>query len=162
MSSSSLESSQVTSEDSSVNLSSVNRPETNPPQANFPHAKPLLGRSLAELTDWVQQQGQPAYRGKQLHQWIYQQGARSIADISVFSKQWRSALANSGLANGEIGRSTLHYRSEAPDGTVKFLLRLSDGQIVEAVGIPTSKTGGIRDQGEWGEGEIKHVPAEIV
>ena len=26
---------------------------------------PLLGASLAELTEWVQQQGQPAYRGKQ-------------------------------------------------------------------------------------------------
>ncbi len=128
---------------------------------NLPQHKPLLGRSLAELTDWVQQQGQPAYRGKQLHQWIYQQGARSIADVSVFPKQWRSDLANSGLAGVEIGRSTLHYRSEAPDGTVKFLLKLADGQIVEAVGIPTSKRGGAREAGEWGEGEVRHIPAEI-
>lgn len=97
-------------------------------------SSPLLGQSLAELTAWVQQQGQPAYRGKQLHQWIYQQGARSLAEISVFPKQWRSELAEF-----PIGRSTLHYRSEAPDGTVKFLLRLADGQIVETVGIPTFK-----------------------
>ena len=40
---------------------------------------PLLGASLAELTEWVQQQGQPAYRGQQLHQWIYQKGARSLS-----------------------------------------------------------------------------------
>ncbi|MDX2212531.1 MAG: 23S rRNA (adenine(2503)-C(2))-methyltransferase RlmN [Oculatellaceae cyanobacterium bins.114] len=97
-------------------------------------AKPLLGLSLAELTEWVQQQGQPAYRGKQLHQWIYQQGARSLTDISVFSKQWRSQVAEVA-----IGRSQLHYRSAAPDGTVKFLLRLEDGQIIETVGIPTEK-----------------------
>lgn len=97
-------------------------------------SRPLLGRSLAELTEWVQQQGQPAYRGKQLHQWIYQQGARSLAEISVFSKQWRSQMEH--IA---VGRSQLHYRSEAPDGTVKFLLRLSDGQIIETVGIPTAK-----------------------
>ncbi|WP_317134384.1 hypothetical protein [Leptolyngbya sp. 7M] len=45
-------------------------------------AKPLLGQSLADLTTWVQQQGQPAYRGKQLHQWIYQQGVRHLSDIS--------------------------------------------------------------------------------
>jgi 23S rRNA (adenine2503-C2)-methyltransferase len=95
---------------------------------------PLLGLSLAELTAWMQQQQQPAYRGKQLHQWIYQQGARSIADISVFSKQWRSTVADVSM-----GRSTLHYRSQAPDGTVKFLLRLDDGQIIETVGIPTAK-----------------------
>lgn len=95
---------------------------------------PLLGQSLTDLTDWVQQHGQPAYRGKQLYQWIYQQGARSFNDISVFSKQWRAERADT-----PIGRSTLHYRSVAPDGTVKYLLRLSDGQIIETVGIPTFK-----------------------
>ncbi|MFM7427982.1 MAG: 23S rRNA (adenine(2503)-C(2))-methyltransferase RlmN [Elainella sp.] len=93
---------------------------------------PLLGQSLADLTAWVQQQGQPAYRGKQLYQWLYQQGARSLSEISVFPKQWRSELAEF-----PIGRSTLHYRAEAPDGTVKFLLKLADGQVVETVGIPT-------------------------
>lgn len=93
---------------------------------------PLLGQSLTELTTWVQQQGQPAYRGKQLYQWLYQQGARSLGDISVFPKQWRQEMAAF-----PVGRAELHYRSEAPDGTVKFLLRLADGQIVETVGIPT-------------------------
>lgn len=96
--------------------------------------KPLLGASLAELTTWVQQQQQPSYRGQQLHQWIYQKGVRSLADISVFPKQWRTQIAEV-----PVGRSTLHYRAAAPDGTVKFLLRLADGQIVETVGIPTEK-----------------------
>lgn len=95
---------------------------------------PLLGASVAELTAWVQQQGQPAYRGKQLHDWIYHKGVRSLADISVFSKQWRATVADV-----PIGRSTIHYRSVAPDGTVKYLLQLSDGQIVETVGIPSDK-----------------------
>jgi 23S rRNA (adenine2503-C2)-methyltransferase len=98
--------------------------------------RPLLGQSLAELTDWVQQQGQPAYRGKQLYQWIYQQGARSLDQISVFSKQWRTQVSEV-----PVGRSVLHYRSAAADGTVKFLLRLADGQIIETVGIPTFKPG---------------------
>jgi 23S rRNA (adenine2503-C2)-methyltransferase len=94
---------------------------------------PLLGQSLDQLTAWVQEQGQPGYRGKQLHQWIYQQGARSLMDISVFPKPWRAEMADA-----PIGRSTLHYRAQAPDGTVKYLLRLSDGQIIETVGIPTA------------------------
>jgi 23S rRNA (adenine2503-C2)-methyltransferase len=93
---------------------------------------PLLGASLAELSTWVQQQGQPAYRAKQLHEWIYDKGVRSLADISVFSKQWRQEVAEV-----PIGRSILHYRSVAPDGTVKYLLRLTDDQIIETVGIPT-------------------------
>ncbi|RAM51681.1 MAG: 23S rRNA (adenine(2503)-C(2))-methyltransferase RlmN [Hapalosiphonaceae cyanobacterium JJU2] len=95
---------------------------------------PLLGASVTELTAWVQQHGQPGYRGKQLHDWIYNKGVRSLADISVFPKQWRAEVAK--IA---IGRSTIHYRSVAPDGTVKYLLKLSDGFIIEAVGIPTEK-----------------------
>jgi 23S rRNA (adenine2503-C2)-methyltransferase len=59
---------------------------------------------------------------------------RSLADISVFPKNWRSELADI-----PIGRSSLHYRSVAPDGTVKYLLKLSDGEIVETVGIPSDK-----------------------
>ncbi len=94
----------------------------------------LLGKSLDELTDWVQQQGQPAYRGKQLHQWLYQKGVRSLLEISVFPKQWRE-----NLADYPIGRSTIHYRTIAPDRTRKYLLRLADGLIIETVGIPTQK-----------------------
>ena len=94
----------------------------------------LLGKSISELTDWVQQQGQPAYRGKQLYQWLYQKGARSLLDISVFPKKWREEMSDY-----PIGRSTIHYRSVAPDKTRKYLLRLADGLIIEAVGIPTAK-----------------------
>lgn len=97
-----------------------------------PGFKPLLGTSLPELTDWVQQQGQPAYRGKQLYQWIYQKGAKSLEEITVFPKQWRSQLATI-----PVGRSTIHYRALASDGTIKYLLKLSDGQIIETVGIPS-------------------------
>ncbi|MGC1308353.1 MAG: 23S rRNA (adenine(2503)-C(2))-methyltransferase RlmN [Phormidesmis sp.] len=95
---------------------------------------PLLGRSVASLTEWVKQQGQSAYRGKQLHQWIYQKGIRSLDEVTVFSKQWRSQAKDF-----PIGRSHLHYRSESPDGTIKYLLRLTDGHIIEAVGIPSDK-----------------------
>lgn len=94
---------------------------------------PLLGLSLAELTTWVQAQGQPAYRGKQLYQWIYQEGAKSLADITVFSKQWRETVKDT-----PIGRSIIHHRAVSNDGTIKYLLQLQDGQIIEAVGIPSS------------------------
>ncbi|MEL7038843.1 MAG: 23S rRNA (adenine(2503)-C(2))-methyltransferase RlmN [Cyanobacteria bacterium J06592_8] len=96
--------------------------------------KPLLGLSLKELTAWVQQQGQPTYRGKQLYQWIYQKGSKSLAEITVFPKQWRETVADVA-----IGRSSIHYRSVASDKTVKYLLKLADNQIIETVGIPTEK-----------------------
>jgi len=95
---------------------------------------PLLGRSVEALTEWVTQQGQPAYRGKQLHQWIYQKGIRSLDEVTVFSKQWRAEVKET-----PIGRSHIQHRSESPDGTIKYLLRLKDGLIIEAVGIPSDK-----------------------
>ena len=94
----------------------------------------LLGKSVDELTHWVKQQGQPAYRGKQLHQWLYQKGVRSLREISVFPKAWREQLVDY-----PIGRSKIEYRTVAPDKTRKYLLSLADGLIIETVGIPTSK-----------------------
>ena len=94
----------------------------------------LLGKSQAQLTQWVQQQGQPAYRGKQLYQWLYQKGARSLNEITVFPKAFRESLHDY-----PIGRSQIHFTSTAPDKTRKYLLRLRDGSIIEAVGIPTAK-----------------------
>lgn len=95
---------------------------------------PLLGQSLADLTQWVQQQGQPAYRGKQLYDWIYQKSARSLSEITVFSKELRSQWADY-----PIGRSEVNYRAIAGDKTRKYLLKLADGLIIETVGIPTAK-----------------------
>ncbi|AFZ18169.1 23S rRNA m(2)A-2503 methyltransferase [Allocoleopsis franciscana PCC 7113] len=137
--------SQIPSQNSSTtqNPSSLTEVDTSIP-LQVTSIPPLLGASLAELTEWVQQQGQPAYRGRQLHQWIYQKGARSLTEISVFSKQWREVVADV-----PIGRSTLHYRSQSPDGTVKYLLRLADGHIIETVGIPTFARGGEEAWDGW-------------
>jgi 23S rRNA (adenine2503-C2)-methyltransferase len=95
---------------------------------------PLLGASQTELQAWVMGQNQPGYRAKQLHEWIYQRGVRNLQEISVLPKQWRAELADV-----SVGRSALHYRAQAQDGTVKYLLQLADGQIVETVGIPSGK-----------------------
>ncbi len=94
----------------------------------------LLGKSVEELTSWIEEQGQPAYRGKQLYQWLYHKGARSLTEITVFPKKFRESVAQY-----PIGRSEIHFRSIAPDQTRKYLLKLHDGLIVEAVGIPTDK-----------------------
>jgi 23S rRNA (adenine2503-C2)-methyltransferase len=96
--------------------------------------RPLLGQSLADLTAWIVAQGQPAYRGKQLHQWLYQQGVRSLEAMTVFPKAWRQQMAAV-----TVGRSESYHRTEARDGTVKYLLKLADGQIIETVGMPSAK-----------------------
>lgn len=96
--------------------------------------KPLLELSFADLQQWVSEQNQPPYRAKQLHQWLYQKGARSLNDITVFPKKWRETAINT-----PIGRSTIHHRSIAPDATRKYLLKLADEALIETVGIPSQK-----------------------
>jgi 23S rRNA (adenine2503-C2)-methyltransferase len=115
----------------SVPVISPATPQNQDSQITLP---PLLGAGIQELTAWVEKQGQPAFRAKQLHDWIYNKGVHSFADIGAFPKEWRSRSGDTA-----IGRSIIHHRSVAPDGAVKYLLKLEDEEIVEAVGIPTDK-----------------------
>ena len=96
----------------------------------------LLGRSAAELENWAVAQGQPAFRGRQLHDWIYSKGARSLAEITVLPKAWRSSLDDAGTT---VGRLRPVHRSVAADATTKLLLSTDDGETIETVGIPTDQ-----------------------
>ena len=96
----------------------------------------LLGRSASELQDWVVSQGQKAFRGRQLHDWLYTKGARSLDDITVLPKAWRANLSDQGVF---IGRLKELHRSVASDATTKLLLATDDGETIETVGIPTDQ-----------------------
>ena len=78
----------------------------------------LLGRSAAELERWAVAQGQKPFRGRQLHDWLYAKGARSLADITVLPKSWRESLKAEGV---EVGRLQELHRSVAADATTKLL-----------------------------------------
>lgn len=95
---------------------------------------PLLGMGLVALQEWAGLQGQPTFRGKQLHDWIYARGARSLDEITVLPKAWREQLVATGTG---LGRSALLHRSDARDGTTKLLLATTDGLSIETVGIPS-------------------------
>ena len=92
----------------------------------------LLGKSLPELTEWIESTGQPKYRGKQLYQWLYKKGIHNLEEVTNFPKAWREEMAGY-----PVGRSQIHHHKTAPDGTRKYLLKLHDGLIIETVGIPT-------------------------
>lgn len=96
----------------------------------------LLGRSAEELEQWAVAQGQPAFRGRQLHDWLYAKGAENLADITVLPKAWRLALEAQGV---RIGRLREQDRRVAADATTKLLLQTDDGELIETVGIPTDQ-----------------------
>jgi len=105
----------------------------------LPAAVPLLGLGLAALEAKAKAQGQPGYRGKQLHDGLYAKGARRLEQINVLPKLWRELLAGEAQETGAdpIGRSNELQRSVARDGTTKLLLSTADGLTLETVGIPS-------------------------
>ncbi|MCT0231636.1 23S rRNA (adenine(2503)-C(2))-methyltransferase RlmN [Synechococcus sp. CS-1324] len=101
--------------------------------------RPLLGQRLEALENLAVAQGQPRYRGRQLHDGIYAKGARSIDRIKGLPKLWSEQLSQDWPTAGAepIGRSTELKRSVARDGTTKLLLSTADGLSLETVGIPS-------------------------
>ena len=101
----------------------------------------LLGMGKAQLEQWAQSHGQPAFRGRQLHDWIYAKGVSRVEQITVLSKGWREQLVTSvppGLFDW-TGRSRELHRSVAADGTTKLLLATPDNLSIETVGIPAAE-----------------------
>ena len=96
----------------------------------------LLGRSQSELEEWAIAQGQPAFRGRQLHDWLYAKGARDLQAITVLPKAWRASLQEEGVS---VGRLHEQERRVAADATTKLLLGTEDGETLETVGIPTDQ-----------------------
>ena len=96
----------------------------------------LLGCSATELESWAVAEGQPAFRGRQLHDWLYAKGARSFDAITVLPKSWRISLQQRGIT---IGRLLEVNRAVAVDDTTKLLLATVDGETIESVGIPTQQ-----------------------
>ena len=94
----------------------------------------LLGLSSIELEEWAKDNGQPAFRGRQLHEWLYEKGAKTIEAITVLPKKWRSDLIKKGII---IGRLNEVQRQVSTDATTKLLLATLDDQNIETVGIPT-------------------------
>jgi len=108
-----------------------------------PAHKNLLGMDLQELTRLVEEADQPSYRGQQLFQALYAERANSIEALSTLPKQFRSWIAAQNLV---LAAPAIENKFVSTDGTVRYLVRLSDGNTVETVWMPEG------DEGEAGDG----------
>lgn len=91
--------------------------------------RPLLSLSADELSAWLAEQGQPAYRAKQIRHWIFGRRVREFAEMTDLSKGLRTALAE----EFTLWTSRVAAHQKAGDGSEKLLLELSDGERVECV-----------------------------
>lgn len=85
--------------------------------------------SAAELVSAVQSYGEPAFRGRQIYNWVFKAGVSSFDEMTNISKPFREALSEN------YGFTVLKEvkRTVSDGGSVKFLFCLEDGEAVEAV-----------------------------
>ena len=92
----------------------------------------LLGLTTDELRALVQEEGEPAYRGNQLAEWLYRNGVRTIEEMANLPDRLRARLEQKYL----VGRGEIVACQHSKDGTLKLLLAMQDGARVETVGLP--------------------------
>ena len=82
-----------------------------------------------ELAAWLKEQGEPAFRAKQIFHWLYR-GVTSFDEMSDLSKALRQKLAEQCfLTVPKVARKQVSKL----DGTIKYLWELSDGNCIETV-----------------------------
>ena len=103
----------------------------------------LLGLNLQELVTLVVEAGQPSYRAQQIFEAMYRQRVESVEEISNLPASFRQELSRRGA---DIGLPLVEKKFVSVDGTVRYLLKMADGQTVETVWMPEG------DDGECGDG----------
>lgn len=94
---------------------------------------PLSCVSTEEIKLFMESYNFPAFRAKQLHEWIYKRFTFNPDLMNNLPLVLRETLKTHFLCNG----TTLAERCQGSDGTAKMLLKLHDGNLIEAVEIPS-------------------------
>lgn len=104
----------------------------------------LLGLTLEQLTAVFQEMGEPAFRAKQVMEWVFKRRVLTFDQMTNLGATLRSKLAE------RFTLRTMSYSSVsgAEDTTRKYLFKLHDGRYVETVLIPANPAlyGGASDR----------------
>ncbi|OFW09598.1 MAG: 23S rRNA (adenine(2503)-C(2))-methyltransferase [Acidobacteria bacterium RIFCSPLOWO2_02_FULL_67_36] len=87
---------------------------------------------LQELEQALEASGYPRFRARQVFQWVHGRAVTDFALMSDLGRELRVELS----ATMSVGTPKLVRRDQSEDGTAKFLLKLSDGKLIESVYIP--------------------------
>ena len=97
----------------------------------------LLGLAPAAMQAYFAELGEKPFRAGQVLQWIHQYGVDNFDAMTNLSKALRVRLQEC----AEIRGPEIALDQVAADGTRKWLLRLADGNCIEAVFIPEAERG---------------------
>ncbi len=89
----------------------------------------VLDLAAAGLADWLAERGLPAFRGRQIRQWLFEKRAAEFRAMTDLPARLREELA----AEFHVWTTQIARHSQADDGTEKLLLQLPDGGRIECV-----------------------------
>ena len=95
----------------------------------------LLGYSLESLEGFFIENNESKFRAKQLLKWIHQKGILDFNLMTDFNKALRKKLNSLAF----IKPPTIHEEHVSKEGTIKYLIELESGSMVEMVEIPEKK-----------------------
>ncbi len=89
----------------------------------------IKSMTLPELRDFLQELGEPTFRGKQVFSWL-SRGVTSFDEMSNLPRSLRDRLAETcALSVPTVARKQV----SAKDGTIKYLWELADDNCIESV-----------------------------
>ena len=97
----------------------------------------LLGLSKSEIVKILIKHNLPKFRASQLWNWIYRSGVSDFNLMTNISKDLQRNLSEIFF----ISRPLISSSKISDDGTMKWLLKLNDGNEIETVWIPDKKRG---------------------
>lgn len=89
--------------------------------------------SLTDLQSFLVAQGEKAFRGKQIMEWLWRKSATSFDEMTNLSLTTRQILKD----HFELRAVRVDSQQVSADRTIKSGFRLHDGHLVEGVLIPT-------------------------
>ena len=94
--------------------------------------KDIRAYSSEELQEFFKVQGDKAFRGKQVYQWLWNKGIHQFDKMTNLSKETRAFLDE----HFTINHIAVDQQQRSKDGTIKNAIQLFDGRVVESVLIP--------------------------
>ena len=97
----------------------------------------LLNFNIEELQDFCVSNNLPKFRATQIWRWMYCFGLDTFEGMSNIARATKDFLNEKAF----ISRPYVSEMQKSSDGTIKWLLKLSDGSEVETVYIPQEERG---------------------
>lgn len=89
----------------------------------------IYGLTKDQLTKWLVDSGQKKFRATQIWDWLYQKRITTFDEMKNVNDDCLQLLAE----HFEIGTLEEEIKQESKDGTIKFLFKLADGNLIETV-----------------------------